>query len=68
MRNQEGSSQEVPKPFELACQVGWTVTCFEDELDKLEPGEYDVLSEYTSIKITGEKVVNRVQLRLRRIA
>lgn len=67
MRNSEGSSEAVPKSFVLACKVGQSVTCYEDELDKLEPGRYDVLSREQTVLVTETSVLTRTRMRLRRV-
>lgn len=68
MRNASNGDENLPKQFELACEIGQLVTVWEKDLKSLQPGEYDVVSEWQHIEVEGEEVVYQVQLRLRRVS
>lgn len=67
LRNETGGDETLPKSFVLACKVGQVVTVADSDIESLEPGEYDVVAEYTTISIVGQTVTYGGTTTLRRV-
>ena len=69
MRGKGQHNEGVPKPsYQLACKVGSVIKVSTKDLDNVEPGTYDVLGEYTVIKIAGTRVKTFTELTMRRVS
>lgn len=56
MRNETEKHEKISEPFILACKVGQVVTVNDLDVERLEPGTYDVVAEYSTIHVSGESV------------
>lgn len=68
MRSTEGRDEEVPQPYELACDIGQVITVDDHDLDLLTPGEYDVLGETAHITVAGMQATLSGTTTVRRVS
>lgn len=54
--------------YVIACDVGKTVDVWDEDLPKLEEGEYDELSSWKHITTRGNRVRIRIKYTLRRVS